>query len=503
MNLVNRSKKLVKYLTAFSIGGFLAVNILYSNPNTGPLKINAEAASGLCGSQRAEDASGNQISTAVIGQTIYFKFKVCNNGSSPLTNILIANRPPNQLTYVAGSSVLVKPSGTFNIVDNWIDQPPFSGTGINAGTLQAGQEMTLTYRMTLNSGASSVPYVKNTIQIPSDQDRDPSTGNHVWIQCAVKFNVSQPSGRIGDFVWNDLNSNGIQDAGEPGISGVTLTLKDSNDVTLNTTTTNGSGIYQFTGLNAGTYKVVVTNPGGFNPTTVNASGSNSGNDSNPSPATVILPNSNSSDLTIYFGFKTIVNCTGSIGDFVWNDLNSDGIQDSGEPSLAGVTVTLKNAAGATLATTTTSASGGYQFTGLCAGTYTVEVSTPSGFTPTTALVGADRTVDSNGSPATVVLAANNSTDLTIDFGFKAVIVVNCMGTIGDFVWNDLNSNGIQEAGEPGLSGVTVRLKNSAGAVIATTTTSASGGYQFGSLCAGTYLIEVDGATVPSGMVATT
>jgi hypothetical protein len=33
----------------------------------------------------------------------------------------------------------------------------------------------------------------------------------------------------------------------------------------------------------------------------------------------------------------------------------------------------------------------------------------------------------------------------------------CFGTIGDFVWNDLNSNGIQDTGEPGLNGVTVNL----------------------------------------------
>ena len=84
-----------------------------------------------------------------------------------------------------------------------------------------------------------------------------------------------------------------------------------------------------------------------------------------------------------------------------------------------------------------------------------------------------------------------------------MIVVNCTGTVGDFVWNDLNSNGIQEAGEQGLSAVTVKLKNSGGSVLATTTTNGSGIYQFGSLCAGTYLVEVDGATVPSGMVATT
>jgi hypothetical protein len=114
------------------------------------------------------------------------------------------------------------------------------------------------------------------------------------------------AGEIGDFVWNDLNMNGIQDANEPGIDNVTVTLKDSADTTLATTTTsfNGTihGFYHFTGLCAGTYKVEVTNPTGFGPTIENAAGSTTANDSNHNPATVILPADNSIDLTIDFGF---------------------------------------------------------------------------------------------------------------------------------------------------------------------------------------------------------
>src|SRR5688572_22923782 len=47
------------------------------------------------------------------------------------------------------------------------------------------------------------------------------------------------------------------------------------------------------------------------------------------------------------------------------------------------------------------------------------------------------------------------------------------GAIGDFVWRDTNANGIQDAGEPGILGVTVRLVLSGGTV-ATTTTDADG-----------------------------
>jgi hypothetical protein len=63
-------------------------------------------------------------------------------------------------------------------------------------------------------------------------------------------------------------------------------------------------------------------------------------------------------------------------------------------------------------------SGGYQFGGLCAGTYTVEVVTPAGFQATiTNAPGSTGATDSNGSPATVTLPAGTSSDATIDFGF--------------------------------------------------------------------------------------
>lgn len=109
-------------------------------------------------------------------------------------------------------------------------------------------------------------------------------------------------------------------------------------------------------------------------------------------------------------------CTGVIGDFVWSDLNRNGLQDLNEPGLGNVTVTLKDAGGNVLATTSTSGTGGYQFGGLCAGSYTVEMTTPAGYDRTAVEVGADRALDSNSNPATVNLLTNTSVDNTIDFG---------------------------------------------------------------------------------------
>ena len=72
--------------------------------------------------------------------------------------------------------------------------------------------------------------------------------------------------------------------------------------------------------------------------------------------------------------------------------------------------------------------------------------------PTLTGVGTDRGTDSNPNAFLVVL--NYKSDQTIDFGF----VRPAPGAIGDFVWHDLNRNGLQDSGEPGIDGVTVRTQ---------------------------------------------
>ncbi|MEJ7474804.1 SdrD B-like domain-containing protein, partial [Staphylococcus saprophyticus] len=65
--------------------------------------------------------------------------------------------------------------------------------------------------------------------------------------------------------------------------------------------------------------------------------------------------------------------------------------------------------------TTTDASGKYQFDNLQNDTYTVEFTTPDGYTPTTANACNDDTVDSDGLTVTgVIKDANN---WTLDSGF--------------------------------------------------------------------------------------
>ena len=59
----------------------------------------------------------------------------------------------------------------------------------------------------------------------------------------------------GDKVWEDRNANGLQDAGESGLDGVTVRLYDASDTLVGATTTSGGGQYKFTGLTSGTYSL--------------------------------------------------------------------------------------------------------------------------------------------------------------------------------------------------------------------------------------------------------
>ena len=145
---------------------------------------------------------------------------------------------------------------------------------------------------------------------------------------ALLFTLPPPTctGKIGDLVWNDLNANGCQDAGEPGIPGVKVDLYAGCGATkgslLKSTTTDSNGNYVFDGLCAGNYTVSFTTPNGFVHTVAHQGcGDTSGDvlhnplDSNCECAgadncdvCVTLPADDSVDLTIDCGYIGAAPC---------------------------------------------------------------------------------------------------------------------------------------------------------------------------------------------------
>ncbi|MEM8930504.1 MAG: SdrD B-like domain-containing protein [Acidobacteriota bacterium] len=77
--------------------------------------------------------------------------------------------------------------------------------------------------------------------------------------------------------------------------------------------------------------------------------------------------------------------------------------------------------------------------------------------------------------------------------------LDCGATIGDRVWHDTNGDGVQDAGEVGLEGVTVELVDAGGVVVATLVTGTDGIYLFEDVIPGTYSVRVDASTLPAGL----
>ena len=251
-----------------------------------------------------------------------------------------------------------------------------------------------------------------------------------------------------------------------------------------TTVTNGSGFYSFVDLMPGTYTVSVdptTLPTGLGPT-FDLDGTNTPN------TTQVALAAGQVRVDVDFGYVDIV---GSIGDTVWRDDNGNGVQESGEPGLAGVTLTLSNNDGS-LGSTVTDANGLYTFDDLLAGQYTVAVdpaSLPGNVRQTYDLDGL-----STPDRATAALAqAEDRTD--VDFGYQP------LGSIGDTVWHDSNANGVQEGDEQGLADVTVILTRADG-VRSFAQTDGNGRYAFTSLPPGAYTVAVDPTTLPEGYLPT-
>ncbi len=339
-------------------------------------------------------------------------------------------------------------------------------------------------------------------------------GNYIKVDQACLQLTAVASLNLGDRVWYDQNNNGIQDVGEPGLAGATVKLYASNGTSTTqigvSQTTTSTGLYNFTNLAPGDYIIGVTPPAGYKSSAVDGgdpdnnintddNGIGTGTSETKSLAITLASGTeptndgdgSDGNLTLDFGFAG----TGTIGDFVWNDNNGNGIQDGGgETGVAGVIITLTytiNGSNFTIKDTT-NAAGLYLFTDLPPANYTVVFSNiPAGknvtVTDQTSGGGNDNN-DSDGlTPPTISLTAGQN-NLSIDLGLVS------SASLGDFVWNDLNANGIQDAGEPGIPNVTVAISGGPTSK-PNTTTNSSGKYSFTGLQPGTYTITF---TTPSG-----
>ena len=213
-----------------------------------------------------------------------------------------------------------------------------------------------------------------------------------------------------------------------------------------------------------------------------------------------------------------------IGNFVWHDLNHNGIQDPGEPPLAGVRVLLfegANQVGSVL----TDAQGQFYFGGINnANMSSGRLKPETDYELRISLSPADNPQLANKRPT----LQNQGTDLhdsdgdngvlhagyssiafttgvpganthVLDFGFTSAVA------LGNRVWRDDGAgggtinNGVQDGSEAGIAGVELQLyRVGMATAVASTTTDSNGYYFFDNLMPGDYYLQIPASEFASG-----
>lgn len=312
----------------------------------------------------------------------------------------------------------------------------------------------------ITSSALTVGTTDNAPTTEADTSGVTTTTTDARENLTVDFGFT-PAFSLGNRIWLDdgtgggTANDGIKNGTEPGVSGVTVQLRNAANTVLATTTTDASGYYRFDNLPAGSYNVNIpasqfTSGGALFGYTSSTNGNVTagnliGNDSkdngidDAAPATngihtanVTLGTTNNSptgetdtsgvatttvdareNLTVDLGFKPLY----SIGNRVWLDdgtgggTANDGIKNGTETGASGVTVQLRNSSNTVIATTTTGANGYYRFDNLDGGTYNINIPSTM-FTTGNPLFG--YTSSTNGNVTAGNVLANDSKDNGID-----------------------------------------------------------------------------------------
>ncbi len=329
---------------------------------------------------------------------------------------------------------------------------------------------------------------------------------------------------IGNRVWKDLNGNGIQDADEPAIPGVTVNLYDATGtVLIASAVTDANGDYYFSsapgtstaseryGLNLlpnTNYQIRIdTTQGALKGCTVTKAFADSSPNGASRDSNAVLSGTNAviavttggygvNDHTLDAGFvplvdlgvtKTVDNATPFIGDTVTFTVT---LTDFGPGNGTNITVTDPLPAGLTFVAATTSAGTYTSSTGVW---FVPQLANGASATLTISAVVVGSTIPPNVATITHLdqvdtNPANNQASVTIFPSSRVTPPAKITG----FVYVDANDNGVKDAGEAPIPGVTLTLTGTTTAgqrVTFTTTTGPDGSYTFLNLEPGKYTVS--------------
>jgi hypothetical protein len=365
-------------------------------------------------------------------------------------------------------------------------------------TLVPGSEQNGTVMLDMNGSFMFTPdpgYTGPATFVYSVCDKGtPQACDTATVYITVHLNL----GAISDFVWKDLNGDGIQDDGEPGVADVIVNLYTCAGEYVKSDTTDANGEYLLDELEPYISYYAIFDISGLNDPdcvfTFANEGSDDEVDSDVNAAGVgpcVYIEAGEVDSTYDAGLIQLA----SLETFVWHDKNGNGIQDGGdETGIPDIRVRLFDSEGRIVAEEVSDADGRVFFDNLMPMEYYLEFLIDNDWVRSPARVGNDDTVDSdvddsNGENTTRLIdlePGENTVDL--DLGLFRCIKV------GDFVWFDLDADGVQDAPENGINGVRVYVYDASGSLVDQTITgpdprsaSADGYYNF-CLAPGTYYL---------------
>ncbi len=387
-------------------------------------------------------------------------------------------------------SYLVQNTGNTYLKDLVVTDDKLGTIGTIAGPLAPSASATLLKETTVSATVTNIGYVAATPCYPSGTSLDlPAVTDDD--DAIVRL---RPLSAIGDFVWLDLNANGIQDAGELGLANVTVALCDASGTQITTSSTDANGYYLFPNLLPGTYTIRFEAPEGY---VISASleGDDEAADSDADPDTGL-----SQAITLPEGTTLLTVDAG-----LWSPVASisliktAGTAEDGEvytitgPGIVAYTYLIQNTGNTWLQNVTVTDDklgliGTLQ--GLIAPGATTNLTASTTVSADVTNIGSV-----SGTPATpqgdVIPGMNDVSD---DDDAVVQVLPAGLASLGNRVWVDANSNGVQDEGELGLIGVVVTLLNEDGTNLASTVTASDGSYLFDNLPAATYQIKF---TLPS------
>ncbi len=419
--------------------------------------------------------AGGQVG---VGQPVVFNLQVINIGSTVLTNVVVTDSfLPAKLNY---SSASLAPTTVAAGALTWT----------NIGSMTPGQSTNITVNFTaLTTGPATNSATANGVTATNSSSATVLvTHTALNITKMLLSPTNSPVSIGSNVVFRIL----VQNVGDTVIP--TLPLEDNYSgayfqFVSATIPPNGSGAGSLIWTNLASPVALATNGIITNDITMIVVGQ--GNPANNTAVADYAVDIFGNPVPVATGSTNIVTAAATINGFVYNDKDQSGTLTAGDTPLSGVTVQLytdptgTGTPGTLVQVATTSAGGYYELDNLTLGTYVVVAANPPGFTSK---------VPANGrltlNLTTLAVSANNNffqyqPSVSLYSTFTGIVVNDLAGTgvntnqpglgfVAVDLVQDVNSNGVADAGEP---------------VVASATTDTNGNYSFAAVTPGHYVIR--------------